>query len=127
MQWGGRVRGRRTYLYILLKGIVRVICIINRWKMISSLLPEKHIIRITLKPMRTLQCQIHLYFFLTCIPLDHFKIYANYSTVLLCIIVNLKLKGLPFWQLQEEFKQKTKVYPTEDPNYGNDQLYTDLI
>lgn len=53
--------------------------------------------------------------------------YANYSTILFCIIVYLKLKGLLFGQLQEEFKQKTNVYSTEDPNYSSDQLYTDFI
>lgn len=74
-----------------------------------------------------LQCQTYLYFLLTCISLDHLKIYANYSTILLCIIVYLKLKGLLFWQLQGEFKLKAKVYPTEEPNYSSDPLYTDLI
>lgn len=63
---------------------------------------------------------------LTCVPLDHLKIYANYSTVFLCIVVYLKLKVLLFWQLQGEFEQKAKVYSTEDPNDNSDPLYTDF-
>lgn len=61
------------------------------------------------------------------IPLNHLKIYPNYRIILLCIIVYLKLKGLWLWQLQGEFKQKAKVYSTEDPNYSSDQLCTDFI
>lgn len=64
---------------------------------------------------------------LTCIPLDHLKIYANYSTILLCIVVYLKLKVLQFGQLQGEFEQEAKVCSTEDPNDNSDPLYTDLI
>lgn len=65
--------------------------------------------------------------FLTYILLDHLKIYSNYHIIFLCIIVYLKLKSLLLWQLQGEFKQKTKVYPTEDANYSSDQLYINLI